>query len=45
LVVKKANQSQRYTWVVIHDLPAENWMIDRFTLAELRAKRAQEKGL
>lgn len=44
LVVKEAKQPQRYTWVVIHDVPAENWMVDRLTLLELKAKRVQEKG-
>ena len=38
LIVKEAKKSQHYTWVMIHELPAENWMIDRLTLPELRVK-------
>jgi 4-oxalocrotonate tautomerase family enzyme len=43
LIVKEANQPQHYTWVLIHELPAENWMVDRLTLPELKAKLAAEK--
>ena len=42
LIVKEAKKSQHYTWVMIHELPAENWMIDRLTLPELRAKLGEK---
>ena len=43
LVVKEAKQPQHYTWVIIHDVPVENWMVDRLTMSELRAKLQAEK--
>lgn len=43
LIVKEAKQPQHYTWVIIHEVPAENWMVDRLTLLELKAKLAAEK--
>ena len=42
LIVKEAKKSQHYTWVMIHELPADNWMIDRLTLPELRAKLGEK---
>jgi 4-oxalocrotonate tautomerase family enzyme len=44
LIVKEAKQPQQYTWVIIHDVPAENWMVDRLTLPELKAKLMEKKG-
>lgn len=38
LIVKEAKQPQHYTWVIIHEVPSANWMVDRLTLLELRAK-------
>ena len=43
LMVSEAKQPQHYTWVIIHEVPQENWMVDRLTLPELKAKLAQEK--
>jgi phenylpyruvate tautomerase PptA (4-oxalocrotonate tautomerase family) len=43
LIVNETKQPQQLTWVVIHDVPPQNWMVDRLTLAELRAKRILEK--
>ncbi len=43
LIVKEAKQPQHYTWVIIHEVPVENWMVDRLTLPELKAKLAAEK--
>jgi 4-oxalocrotonate tautomerase family enzyme len=43
LVAAEARQPQHYTWVIIHEVPAENWMVDRLTLPELKAKLAAEK--
>ena len=43
LIVKEAKQPQQYTWVIIHEVPAENWMVDRLTLPELRKKLQSEK--
>jgi 4-oxalocrotonate tautomerase family enzyme len=42
LLVKEAKQPQHYTWVIIHEVPSENWMVDRLTLPELKAKLAAE---
>ncbi len=43
LVVTETKQSQHYTWVLIHEVPVENWMVDRLTLPELK-KQIAEKG-
>jgi 4-oxalocrotonate tautomerase family enzyme len=43
LIVKEAKQPQHYTWVIIHEVPVENWMVDKLTLPELKAKLAAEK--
>jgi len=43
LLVKEAKQPQHYTWVIIHDVPDANWMVDRLTLPELRAKLKAER--
>jgi 4-oxalocrotonate tautomerase family enzyme len=42
LVVQEAKQPQHYTWVIIHEVPSENWMVDRLTLPQLKAKLAAE---
>jgi 4-oxalocrotonate tautomerase family enzyme len=44
LIVKEAKQPQHYTWVILHEVPAENWMVDRLTLPELKAKLTEKKG-
>ena len=45
LLVKETRAPQHHTWVIIHELPEANWMIDRLTLpklfAELKAERAR----
>jgi len=43
LIVKEAKQPQHYTGVIIHKVPAENWMVDRLTLPELKVKLMTEK--
>jgi 4-oxalocrotonate tautomerase family enzyme len=43
LLVKEAKQPQHYTWVIIHEVPLENWMVDRLTLPELKTKLMAEK--
>ncbi len=43
LIVEEAKQPQHYTWVMIHEVPLENWMVDRLTLPELKAKLMAEK--
>jgi 4-oxalocrotonate tautomerase family enzyme len=43
LIVKEAKQPQHYTWVIIHEIPPENWMVDRLTLPELKAKLMAER--
>lgn len=44
LIVKETKQPQHYTWVIFHEVPAENWMVDRLTLPELKAKLMEKKG-
>ena len=43
LVVQETKQPKDYTWVVIHEEPMENWLVGRLTVAEIKAKLAQEK--
>ena len=43
LIVQEAKQPQHYTWVLIHEVPGENWMVDRLTMFELKAKLMAEK--
>jgi 4-oxalocrotonate tautomerase family enzyme len=43
LIVKEAKEPQHYTWVIIHEIPAGNWMVDRLTLPELKAKLMAER--
>ena len=43
LIVKETKQPQHYTWVIINEVPAENWVVDRLTLPELKAKLMAEK--
>ncbi len=43
LLAQEAKRPQHYTWVIIHEVPSENWMVDRLTLPELKAKLAAEK--
>ena len=43
LIVTEAKQPQHYTWVIIHEVPITNWMVDRLTLPELKAKIMAEK--
>jgi len=42
IVVNELNVPQHYTWVIINEIPAENWMIDRLTLPELKEKLRAE---
>jgi len=44
LIVKETKQPQHYTWVIIHEIPLTNWMVDRLTLPELKAKLKAEKS-
>ena len=38
LIVKEAKQPQHYTWVIINEVPAENWMVDRLTLPRTKSQ-------
>ena len=43
LIVKEAKQPQHYTWVIINEVPEENWVVDRLTLPELKARLTAER--
>ncbi|HEC76180.1 MAG TPA: 4-oxalocrotonate tautomerase [Thermoplasmatales archaeon] len=45
LIVKETKQPQHYTWIIIHEIPVENWMVDRLTLPELKSKLAMEEDV
>lgn len=38
LIGKEAKQLQHYTWDIIHEIPVQNWMVDRLTIPERKAK-------
>jgi 4-oxalocrotonate tautomerase family enzyme len=40
LIVKETGMPQQYTWVMIHEIPEEDWMVDRLTVMELKTKLA-----
>lgn len=44
LIVAETGQPQHYTWIVVHEVPGENWFIDRMDLPELKANILAEKG-
>jgi phenylpyruvate tautomerase PptA (4-oxalocrotonate tautomerase family) len=43
LIVRETGMPQHYTWVMIHEIPEENWIIDKLTVTELKAKLSKEK--
>ena len=43
LIVTETKQPQHCTWVIIHENSEENWIVDRLTLPELKAKLKAEK--
>jgi 4-oxalocrotonate tautomerase family enzyme len=43
LIVRETGMPQHYTWVMIHEIPEENWIIDKLTVTELKAKLSREK--
>jgi len=38
LIVKETGMPQQYTWVMIHEIPEEDWIADYLTVTELKAK-------
>lgn len=38
LIVEETQVPQQYTWVIMHELQPQNWMIDRLTVPELLKK-------
>lgn len=44
LIVKDAKWLKHYTWIIIHEVPAENWMVDSTILPELKARLQTEKN-
>ena len=43
LIVKETGMPQAYTWVMIHEIPEEDWIIDRLTVTELKTKLSGKK--
>ncbi|RLI11344.1 hypothetical protein DRO35_05200 [Candidatus Bathyarchaeota archaeon] len=43
LIVKEAKQPQHCMQIIINEVPAENWIVNRLTLPELKAKLMAEK--
>jgi 4-oxalocrotonate tautomerase len=43
LIVKEAKQPREGTWVVINDVPIENWLVGGLTVAEFKATLMQQK--
>ena len=44
LIVKETGMPQQYTWVMIHEIPEEDWIVDRLTVTELKAKLSGTKS-
>lgn len=44
LMVRETGMPQHYTWVMVHEIPEEEWIVDRLTVTELKKKLAGEKG-
>ncbi|MDD1669391.1 MAG: 4-oxalocrotonate tautomerase family protein [Methanomicrobiales archaeon] len=43
LIVKETGMPQHYTWVMIHEIPEEDWFVDRLMVTELKAKLSAGK--
>ncbi|MCS7363964.1 MAG: tautomerase family protein [archaeon GB-1867-035] len=43
VIVKELKVPQHYTWIIINEIPPENWVIDKLTLPEFKAKLKAEK--
>ena len=43
LIVKETGMPQQYTWVMIHEVPEEDWIVDRLTVTELKTKLSGKK--
>jgi len=43
LIVKETGMPQQYTWVIIHEVPEEDWIVDRLTVTELKTKLSGKK--
>jgi 4-oxalocrotonate tautomerase len=43
LVANESKQPKEGTWVVISEIPAENWLLGGLTLPEFKAKLTAEK--
>jgi 4-oxalocrotonate tautomerase len=43
LIVTQAHQPQQHTWVIIHEIPLESWMVGGLTIPELKAKMKAEQ--
>jgi phenylpyruvate tautomerase PptA (4-oxalocrotonate tautomerase family) len=42
LVVKETGMPQHYIWVMVHEIPEEDGIVDRLTVTELKQKLAKE---
>jgi 4-oxalocrotonate tautomerase family enzyme len=42
LIVKEAGMPQQYTWVMMHEIPEEGWIVHRLTVTELKAKLSKK---
>jgi len=43
LIVKETGMPRQYTWVMIHEIPEEDWIVDRLTVTELKTKLSGKK--
>lgn len=42
LIVEETGMPQQYTWVMMHEIPEEDWIVDRLTVTELKAKLSKK---
>lgn len=38
LMVRETGMPQEYIWVMIHEIPEGDWIVDRLTVTELKKK-------
>jgi 4-oxalocrotonate tautomerase family enzyme len=43
VIVKETKMPQEFVWVMIHEMPEEDWLVDRLTVVELKKKLAESK--
>jgi len=43
VIVKEARQPKEHTWVLIHEIPPDDWIVGGLTVPELKKKMQEKK--